>query len=342
MTVMRHIQDTYPGPGTVISRLDRLYASAVNRHPHFYRGWGDVALLTRVIDGHVSLPRGIPRGIIWEKEVQNGNCSVRRGQFLSPAADVGLPAESRQAYVEWIMPREADYSTPIVLHFAATGDEGFGRRRRAFALPLIRMGIGSLILENPYYGRRRPVGQERNALPCVSDLWKMGLAATIEGLAISAWFMDEGYQTQVACGVSMGGHIAAKVAAFTDMTLGCVAYVAPHSAEAVYLEGQLRRFVAWDVLRKEAPGTWSAEDFFRAVLARTDICHCPHPRHMKGVTIVGARNDAYIPPRSVLLLHRHWPEARLQWIRGGHVGSVLFHRRSFLAEIARVIGEITK
>jgi len=324
----------------MISVLDRLYATIANRRPLFYAGWGDVALLHHLMAGNVAFPRGMIRNINWLDTREVENCIIKLGQFPSPAADLGLPCESEQAYVEWIMPRHANASTPVVIHFAATGDEGFAWRRIAFALPLIQIGIGSLILENPYYGLRRPAGQEGKVLPYVSDLWKMGLATTVEGLALGSWLKEEGYRVQIACGISMGGHIAAKVAGFSEEPMGCVAFIAPHSAEAVYLEGQLRHYVAWEALQREPLGDGSVEDFFRAILSRTDIRHCPRPRYMQGVAIVGARNDAYIPPRSVLTLHRHWPEAKLQWVSGGHVGAVVFHRRCFLSIVSEIVKAI--
>jgi hypothetical protein len=38
-----------------------------------------------------------------------------------------------------------------------SGDHYFWRRRRMMALPMVReRGIGSIILENPFYGLRKP------------------------------------------------------------------------------------------------------------------------------------------------------------------------------------------
>jgi hypothetical protein len=49
---------------------------------------------------------------------------------------------------------------PRVIQLAGTGDHGFGGRRRSLALPLARdHGVASLILENPYYGPRKPKQQ---------------------------------------------------------------------------------------------------------------------------------------------------------------------------------------
>jgi hypothetical protein len=69
------------------------------------------------------------------------------------------------AHVELAMQAVSSSSTPVSLHFAATGNEGFSRRRTAFAKPLARADISSMILENPYYGLRRPAGQHSKIAP---------------------------------------------------------------------------------------------------------------------------------------------------------------------------------
>ena len=49
------------------------------------------------------------------------------------------------------------------------------------ALPMAaERGVGSLILENPYYGLRKPKGQLRSSLHYVSDLFVMGACLIME------------------------------------------------------------------------------------------------------------------------------------------------------------------
>ena len=49
---------------------------------------------------------------------------------------------------------------PVVFHFAGTGDQDFWRRRLFLAQPLISQhNVGSIIIENPYYGCRKPKAQ---------------------------------------------------------------------------------------------------------------------------------------------------------------------------------------
>jgi len=324
----------------MVSYLDRLYARFANRKRFFSRGWGELSMLKELVSG--SLPRVREERdieISWEREFQEGGVLIRQGVFQSPVDESLLAPGCEKAYVEWVMPADAHFP-PVTLHFAATGDEGFLRRRIAFALPLARLGISSMILENPYYGARRPKNQDGKYLLYVSDLWKMGRMAAEEGLALSRWLIKEGYELQVACGVSMGGHIAAKVANFSSQPIGCVAFIAPHSAEAVYLEGLLKNYVAWDVLEKEWREKLPAGQFFREVLSKTDIREVPPSHPMEKAVIIGALNDAYIPRKSVLILHRHWPDAKLRWVPGGHVSAFIRHRKTMIDALIEVIREL--
>ena len=42
-----------------------------------------------------------------------------------------------------------------MVHLAATGDEGFSLRREYIAKPLLEKGIASVVLQVPFYGKRR-------------------------------------------------------------------------------------------------------------------------------------------------------------------------------------------
>lgn len=81
---------------------------------------------------------------------------------------VSLLTASQVAYVQVVSPEpsiEALSSLPTVIHIAATGDVGFGARRELIAKPLLKQhGIASLILQNPFYGRRKLPEQRGIAL----------------------------------------------------------------------------------------------------------------------------------------------------------------------------------
>ena len=78
------------------------------------------------------------------------------------------------------------------------------------ALPLLKEeGIGAVLLENPFYGSRKPAGQVRSQLNHVSDLFVMGLALICECLVLLNWLEGEGLGPVGLTGVSMGGHVSA-------------------------------------------------------------------------------------------------------------------------------------
>lgn len=327
----------------MLSVLDRVYASFSNRHLFFREGWGDRQLLEDVAGGAwrndlVSASADIS----WQAAEVLSGATIRRGSFPSPAAGIGLPDESRFAYFEMVMPAESTLDTPLCVHFAATGDEGFSRRRIAIALPLAKEGIGSVILENPYYGSRRPAGQNGKMLRHVSDLWKMGAAAVAEGTAIVRRLRRDGYRRLGVAGISMGGSMAAQAAAILGEPLAVICFITAHSASAVFTEGILSRYLAWDFLQDELNGQAEAVDWMRQILSRTDVRNFPPPALTRAVFVVGARRDAYIPAGSVRLLHDSWPGSTLRWVDTGHIGAFLFHRRAFLQAAIDAFGRLAE
>lgn len=47
---------------------------------------------------------------------------------------------------------------------------------------LLKRGIGTLVVESPYYGARRPHGQQASKLLHVADLVKLGAMTILESL----------------------------------------------------------------------------------------------------------------------------------------------------------------
>jgi len=310
----------------VTSLLDRTYAAWSNRRLFFRKGWGDLVLLEEALRQEAPLDPARPVSPAWEEPREAGDAVLKQGSFPSPFDRPGFPAESRTAYVELVLPRGWSRQTPVCLHFAATGDEGFDRRRKALALPLIRHGIGSLILENPFYGRRRPPGQHSKMLNLFSDLWLMAGATIMEGRALLDWLRREGFQRLGVCGISMGGSMAGQAAALDREPLAVTALITPHSASAVFTEGILKNYCAWDILDRQLDGPGNALARMRKLLDHTDIRRLPPLGRPEAAFLVGARADAYISRESVENVHRHWPGSTLTWVESGHVGAFLFHR----------------
>jgi len=322
------------------SLLDRLYARQSNKRLFFRQGWGDLPLLKNLMASGFRIPRAQDLTIVWGHERREKGACIRQGSYVSPFDAPGFPKESHTGYVELVLPQAATQETPVCLHFAATGDEGFARRRIVLALPLVRHGIGSLILENPFYGKRRPPGQHGKMLNRFVDLYLMGAATVQEGRSLMQWLRGEGYGRLGVCGISMGGHMAAQVGSLSAKPAAIVACITPHSAAAVFTQGILKDYLAWDVLERELDESGSAFDFMSNFLNLTDIRHYPTPVNPRACFLVAADKDAYIPPESAMILHRHWRGSNMRWLKGGHVGAFVFHRRDFLEAIVKAFAQL--
>ena len=102
---------------------------------------------------------------------------------------------------------------PFCIHLAGTGDHGFWRRKALLGRPLAKdHGITSVLLENPFYGDRKPKDQIRSKLFNVSDIFLMGGCLIAECIALLHWAEREGFGPLGLTGVSMGGHMASLAA----------------------------------------------------------------------------------------------------------------------------------
>lgn len=77
--------------------------------------------------------------------------------------------------------------------------------------PLLKAGIGGILLENPYYGVRKPQDQLRSSLHYVTDIFIMGGCLMLECLVLLNWLEEQGYGPLGVSGVSMGGHVSVFV-----------------------------------------------------------------------------------------------------------------------------------
>jgi hypothetical protein len=290
--------------------LDLAFSLALHRPRFFADGWGDLALL----EGE---PIGIapPDSISVElgpAERRDG-LVMRNGSFDSP--ERRLPA-GRRARVRLIEPQGAADGAFVLM--ASSGDQGFAARE-AFVAPLVRRGLAALLLENPYYGSRRPIGQQGAAVRTVSDLALMATAAVREGRALVSWLRTRGYPRVGVAGFSMGGQMAAMIAASSPFPLAVAALAPSVTPASVFVVGYLRHAV--DLAALGGPEAKAALD---RRLRRFDVRALPPPPPGSSAVVVGARRDGIVPPADPLAIAEHWG-AELRWLDAGHVSAVLFH-----------------
>lgn len=154
------------------SRLDAVYRSILLTK-FFTKGWGSPQNLKRIFEFrrllanrdtcYKLIPRDYPINIT--KDEEWSDCHIIEGRFESPFnkhLPQIMPYETITANFQLVLPRKwySHKIKPICLHLAGTGDHFFWRRRNLIAKPLLKeSGIASLLLENPFYGTRKPQNQ---------------------------------------------------------------------------------------------------------------------------------------------------------------------------------------
>ena len=302
-------------------------------------GFGDRALLERIVTSIETFTPARPAGDVVmryqgaAKKVRGG--AVRTATFASPAP-TPMPAECRTARVQiWTPARDSSGATCILL--ASTGDEGF-RWREGLARRLLAEGIGSVILENPYYGSRRPRGQRGPVLRTVLDQFAMNTAMVDEARALLGWIRSAGRVPGVT-GYSQGGFMAAFAAAFVDFPVVVVPRAAGTQAAPVLTEWALRRAVHWPSLARESGSVAAARAELARHLSVVDLTRHPAPVAPELATVMVARHDRVFPEHTGTALHRHWPGSELVVSNASHVTSALLddhvHARAVVAAFRR-------
>ncbi|KAK8396769.1 hypothetical protein O3P69_005023 [Scylla paramamosain] len=203
----------------MVSRVDQIYRSILLTK-FFVRGWGKPENLRRIFAFRKILSNretcqhlvDKTHPVSITKEVDNGDHTVLEAEFISPFVEQLpglLPKESEKAKFQIVLPKvwRTPHLKPTCLHLAGTGDHGFWRRKMLMAKPLLDdYGIASVILENPFYGCRKPKDQLRSSLHNVSDLFVMGGCLVLESLVIFHWCERQGLGPLGITGISMGGH----------------------------------------------------------------------------------------------------------------------------------------
>jgi hypothetical protein len=337
--------------------LDHVYGALMHRlrlaPPFFSKGWGgpQLELLEQLIRQNfsqglvqVSSQHWPPPSIrpAWKTLWESRNACLREGTFLTPCDAMlreVLPCESHTTRVRMLSPRHTPaHQTACVVHLAGTGDHGFERRLRLGA-PLLKQNIATMVLESPFYGKRRPPLQSGSRLLCVSDLLLLGRATIEEARTLLYWMQNEiGFNKLGVCGLSMGGVHAAMVGSLHPTPVAILPFLTPHSAAVAFCEGILQHGTAWEVLMRDKllSGTMTREQVverMRTVLALTDVTRFPLPKNPSAVIFVAATDDGYVPDHSALKLQKAWPGSEVRWVRGGHVSSYLLHNKTFQTAI---------
>lgn len=281
----------------------------------FVDGWGDEGLHQLLWEPLVDDPPGIKPSESHHRRV--GDLVFWDGSFPSPG--VGLPEASRLAHFLRVEPAGGVAGTVVLL--AAWGEHGYLRRLQ-LARWLAGEGLASLILENPFYGKRRP--RPGQVIRTVSDFAVMGRAAVEEARSLMM-YASEG--PVGVSGFSMGANTAALAGAAMSTPVAIAPLAPSPSPGSVWTEGIISRVVDWRALGDDGPRRLGAA---LGVVSVLDIPPRPHTRH---AVLVGATADGYIPRAATVALHDHWPGSELRWVNAGHGTLIWRHKK----ELARAI-----
>jgi dienelactone hydrolase len=214
--------------------------------------------------------------------------------------------------------------------------------RLRFASPLLAQGIGAVILENAFYGARRPARQSRHAVRSVAELQLMGAATFQEGRALLRWLDEElGAPAVGVTGFSMGGQMAAMVGASVPFPVAVVPVAATCSPDSVLRDGVLRRVAHWAALAGDGEDAEAARRTLCTHLARFSVTSLSPPVCTDAAIVVGASADGLVPPAESRRIAEHWG-AELRWLDAGHISAVLRHLGAMREAVADAIARLAR
>ncbi|XP_037784647.1 protein ABHD18-like isoform X2 [Penaeus monodon] len=247
----------------MVSRVDQIYRSIL-LSKFFVRGWGKPENLRRIfafrkiISNREKCQHLVDKNhpVTVTKETDNGDHILLEAEFVSPFVEQLpglLPKESEKATFQFVYPKTwRTHLRPTCLHLAGTGDHGYWRRRMLMAKPLLEeSGIASIMLENPFYGIRKPKDQLRSSLHNVSDLFVMGGCLVLESLAIFHWCERMGFGPLGITGISMGGHMASAAATAWHKPLAVVPCLSWTTASQCFTQGVMSGAINWEMLKNQ-------------------------------------------------------------------------------------------
>nr|CAG4640972.1 EOG090X08BF [Eulimnadia texana] len=258
------------------SKLDHVYRSLV-LSKFFVKGWGKPDNIKRLFDFRKKVSnreecyqlvdKNYPVQI--EKEEDCKDHVILEGHFNSPFANYLpelVPEESRKAHFQIVLPKTWKWKNdlkPMCLHLAGTGDHFFWRRRLLMAKPLLNeYNIGSIILENPFYGMRKPKEQKRSCLHNVSDIFVMGGCLVLESLVLLHWCERNGFGPLGVTGISMGGHMASLAATNWPKPVVLVPCLSWSTASGVFTKGVMSGSIDWSMLETQ----YRTDSFYSEIL----------------------------------------------------------------------------
>lgn len=267
----------------------------------------------------------VTHGLPFELKASFAHAGDTVTDFRFPSLYAQLPPASRMAYLRLIEPPHA---RRVVLLMAAFNDHGY-HTRQLMARHLRHRGIATAILENPYYGLRRP--HSGQPLTTATDLLVMGIGAVHDALEALRMLRQRRRWTVGVAGYSMGANIAALVAALSSDPLPCAALAGSHSPGPVFTDGALSSSVDWQALGGRHESLGRLGDLF----GQASVLHFDPPDSAERAVILAVKRDGYVPYSATKALADHWSGSELHTVSGGHATALWFRKPLFADLITR-------
>ncbi|CAB0003164.1 unnamed protein product [Nesidiocoris tenuis] len=246
------------------SKIDRIYRKLLLTK-YFTQGWGssrDIKRLLafrKIVSDRAKcvnlIPEHYPVEIV--KDQVNRGVRMIEGRFHCPFdlyLPELLPKVVKTCHFQMLLPVkwESDHYKPVCIQMAGTGDHYYWRRRVLMAKPLLtEYRIGSIIIENPFYGVRKPPQQTRSILNNVLDIFTMGGCLIMEGMILHSWCKKIGLGPIGFTGYSMGGHMATLAATSIPEPVVLVPCLSWSTASGVFTEGVMSKAINWNLLHTQ-------------------------------------------------------------------------------------------
>lgn len=307
-------------------RLDGLYFFVRHRISKrepamFSQGWGSNIAIEAVVRGYKTPLPPASIDIHWDgPAVRRKNLVERYGRFAAPRYADYLPTEAQTVYVKLVLPADV-ITPPVVLQMPTTGEGGYVGRDRTAAV-LARRGIGSMLIEGAFLGKRRPAAQTTVKLLHLSDFFLLCGSAIEEAHSLLSWLAVQGVRKLAVAGISKGGYISAAAGATMPFPVAIATVVAPQSGVDVFIDGLTHRLCDWHALRSTAPQESDFDSRLAELFYQTALPRLSPPSPQSPVIAVGAHRDRFVPRAAYLAMKHAWPAVELRWLPGGHVSSI--------------------
>ena len=324
----------------LFGRLDawyfRYHCHVNRRSPAmFHRGWGNHAAIAEVNSQWCSQDLPAEIDMRWDTEwaCMKGDLWMRSAHFATPRFQEFLPEASQQARLHFVSPSPG-CSGPVVVLMPTSREVGV-HGRIPMARQLAHLGIGSVLLESPYMGSRKPAAQHGSTLGHFSDFLMLSAVCIEEACAVLAWLARQDIGPLGVAGVSKGGYLAAVAGLRSPSQPRVVAFLPPHSGVAVLLDGLLGQLCDWDAMQRTSGSVTPVRRQVADVFDVTSLERLPAPS--QPCILVGAEQDRYVPRYSYEIVQRHWRGcAQMRWLPGGHVSSIA-ERGHFTDAVAAIL-----